>query len=91
VTLKLCRMPVDPPAQESGSAQRQYRVCCSQAVACGINELPEEVVQFCGVQDENLRVFFGRFLIGHLAPTPDTDDQLGFTPPEPLALSDGYP
>jgi len=41
--------------------------------------------------EENLRVFFGRFLIVHLAPNPDMDDYLGFTPPETLALSNGYP
>jgi hypothetical protein len=41
--------------------------------------------------DENLRVFFGHFLIVHLAPNPDMDDYSGFTPPEPSALSMGYP
>ncbi|MFZ0448607.1 MAG: hypothetical protein WAL98_05130 [Desulfatiglandaceae bacterium] len=41
--------------------------------------------------EENLRVFFGRFLIVHLAQNPDMDDCSGFTPPEPLALSNGCP
>jgi hypothetical protein len=41
--------------------------------------------------EENLRVFFRRFLIGHLAPNSHMDGYLGFMPPEALALSNGYP
>ncbi|MFZ0449180.1 MAG: hypothetical protein WAL98_08045 [Desulfatiglandaceae bacterium] len=41
--------------------------------------------------DGNLRVFFGRFLIVHSASNPDMDCYLGFTPPEPSALSMGCP
>jgi hypothetical protein len=32
--------------------------------------------------EQNLRFFFGRFLIVPLAPNSDMDDYLGFTPPE---------
>jgi hypothetical protein len=49
-----------------------------------------EVVLFTRVQEEDLRVFFRCFLIGHLATNPDMDGYLGFTPPESLALSNGY-
>jgi hypothetical protein len=42
-------------------------------------------------RDENLRVFFGRFLIVLLAQTPDMDAHSGLMPPEPSALSHGYP
>jgi hypothetical protein len=41
-------------------------------------------------QQENLRVFFGRFLIVYFAPDSDMDGYLGFPPPETLGLSDGY-
>jgi hypothetical protein len=41
-----------------------------------------EVVSFIRTQEENLRVFFGRFLIVHLTPHSDMDDYLGFIPPE---------
>jgi hypothetical protein len=41
--------------------------------------------------EEELRVFFGRFLIGHLATDHDMDGYLGFTPPETLALHNSYP
>jgi len=50
-----------------------------------------EAVLFTGVQEESLRVFFGRFLIGHFATNPDMDDYLGFTPPKALALCNGCP
>jgi len=45
-----------------------------------------EVVSFTGVQEESLRVFFGRFLIVHLAPNSDMDGYLGFNPLKPYAL-----
>jgi hypothetical protein len=41
--------------------------------------------------EENLRVFFGRFPIVHLARNRGMDDYSGFTPPEALALSNGCP
>jgi hypothetical protein len=39
------------------------------------------VVLFTGPQEENLKVFFGRFLIVHLAVNCDMDDYLGFRLP----------
>ncbi len=45
-----------------------------------------EVVSFPRAQEENLRVFFGCFLIVHLAPDADMDGYLRFTPPKPCAL-----
>jgi len=50
-----------------------------------------EVVSFTGAQEESLRVFFGRFLIVHLAQGSDMDGYLGLTPPEAQAHSNGYP
>jgi hypothetical protein len=47
----------------------------------------DEVVLFTGVQEEDWRVFFRCFLIGHLASNPDMDGYLEFTPPVALALS----
>jgi hypothetical protein len=52
---------------------------------------PNEVVLFTGAQEESLRVFFTRFLIGHLAPNFDMDAHLGLMPPQALALSNGCP
>jgi len=51
------------------------------------NSVPSQI----GTQEQNLRVFFRRFLIVHLTPNTDMDGYLGFTPPEALALSNGYP
>jgi hypothetical protein len=48
----------------------------------------KEIILFTRVQEEDLRVFFRRFLIVHLAPNPDMDDYSGFTYPEALVLSD---
>jgi hypothetical protein len=48
------------------------------------------VVLFAGAQEENLRVFFGRFLIGLLGSNTNMDGYLGFVPPEALALSNRY-
>ncbi|MFZ0448691.1 MAG: hypothetical protein WAL98_05550 [Desulfatiglandaceae bacterium] len=45
----------------------------------------KEVVLFIGAQEEDLRVFFGPFLIVHLAPNSDMADYLGFTSPKDLA------
>jgi len=42
-------------------------------------------------QEEGVRLFFRPFLIVHLATYADMDDYLGFTPPEALALFNGYP
>jgi hypothetical protein len=50
----------------------------------------KEGILFTGTQEENLRVFFGPFLIVHLAQGSDMDGYLGFRPPEALALSNGY-
>jgi hypothetical protein len=51
----------------------------------------KEVDLLTGAQEEELRVFFGRFLIVHLATNPEMDGYLGSTPPEVPALSHGYP
>ncbi len=63
-----------------------------QGTVCPVLRLmtSNEVVLFTGVQEEKLRVFLGYFLIVHLAQGFDMDDYLGFTPPEALALSNGY-
>ncbi|MFZ0452079.1 MAG: hypothetical protein WAL98_22830 [Desulfatiglandaceae bacterium] len=45
-----------------------------------------EVVSPAGVKEPGVRVFFGPFLIVHLAPNTDMDGYLGFTPPKPHAL-----
>jgi len=50
-----------------------------------------EVVWFTGAQEESLRVFFGHFLIVHLAWGFDMDVYLGFTPPEALVRSNCCP
>ncbi|MFZ0451005.1 MAG: hypothetical protein WAL98_17350 [Desulfatiglandaceae bacterium] len=50
-----------------------------------------EVALFTGAQEESLRVFFGHFLIVHLARGSDMDVYLGFTPPEALVRSNCCP
>jgi hypothetical protein len=62
-----------------------------KASSGGIMMTSNEVVSFTGDQEESLRVFFGRFLIVHLAQGSNMDGYLGFTPPEALALSNRYP
>jgi hypothetical protein len=57
----------------------------------GRNDAASETSRSPGSHEENLRLFFGRFLIGHLATNPDMDGYLGFMSPEALALSHGYP
>jgi len=44
-----------------------------------------EVILFIGAQEESLRLFFGHFLIVHLAPGSEMDGYLGFRPPKPYA------
>jgi len=44
-----------------------------------------EVILFTGAQEESLRVFFGHFLIVHLAQGFDMDGYLGFRPQKPYA------
>ncbi|MFZ0449912.1 MAG: hypothetical protein WAL98_11780 [Desulfatiglandaceae bacterium] len=52
--------------------------------------IPNEIVSFTGAQGENLKLFFGHFLIVHLASNSGMDGYLGYTPPEALALSNSY-
>jgi len=47
----------------------------------------KEVVLCTGAHEENLRVFFRRFLIVHLARSSNMDGDLGFRHPKALAVS----
>ncbi len=51
----------------------------------------DEVVSSAEVNAPGVRLFFRPFLIVRLAPNTNMDGYLGFTPPEALALSNGYP
>jgi hypothetical protein len=41
----------------------------------------KEIALITGTPKQNLRVFFGRFFIGHLATNPGMDGYLGLMPP----------
>ncbi len=53
-----------------------------QNPSIGVMMPSKEVVSVTRAQAENLTVFFGCFLMVHLAPDADMDGYLGFTPPE---------